>query len=149
MVITQFCRNRPQKLHQRRTKSTRKRNTPENAGNRPFAESFRVCCVFGCSLFPSKRAPKHTRKRNTPENADSVNGRLPAFLGVLRFRVLFGTCQLPKGPNRTKNSTESKFTTAKEKRYGNSKTIRIVLRGACLPRKKEAGNGTDSKKLRR
>ena len=52
---------------------------------------FRVCCVFGCSLFRSKslRAPKHTRKRNTPENADSGNGRLPAFSGVLRFRVLF------------------------------------------------------------
>ena len=31
---------------------------------------FRVRCVFGCSLFLSKRAPKHIRKRNTPEIAD-------------------------------------------------------------------------------
>ena len=51
---------------------------------------FRVCRLFGCFLFPSKRAPKHTRKRNIPENADSGNGRAPAFSGVLRFRVLFG-----------------------------------------------------------
>ena len=55
---------------------------------------FRVCCVFGCSLFPSKRAPKHTRKRNTPENADFRNGLFSAFSGVLRFRVLFGACQV-------------------------------------------------------
>ena len=84
---------------QRRTKSTRKRNTPENAGNRPFPESAfsGALCVFGCSLFPSKRAPKSTRKRNTPENADSGNGWLPALSGVLRFRVLFGACQLIKG----------------------------------------------------
>ena len=34
----------------------------------------------------------------------------------------------PKGPFRTKNSTESKFTTARKKRYGNSKTLRIVPR---------------------
>ena len=54
---------------------------------------FRVCCVFGCSLFPSNRAPKHTRKRNTPENADSRNGQALAFSGVLRFRVCFGACQ--------------------------------------------------------
>ena len=54
---------------------------------------FWVCCVFGCSLFPSKRAPKHTRKRNAPENADFWNGLFSAFSGVLRFRVLFGACQ--------------------------------------------------------
>ena len=54
---------------------------------------FRVCCVFGCSLFSSKGAPKHTRKRNTPKNADSRNGPLPAFSSVLRFRVCFGACQ--------------------------------------------------------
>ena len=48
---------------------------------------FRVCCVFWCSLFASKRAPKHTRKRNTPEMADLGNGELVVFSGVLRFRV--------------------------------------------------------------
>ena len=40
---------------------------------------FRVCCVFGCSLFPSKRAPKHTRKRNTLENTDFQSGQFSAF----------------------------------------------------------------------
>ena len=35
------------------------------------------------------QAPKSTRKRDTPENADSRNGQVPAFSGVLRFRVLF------------------------------------------------------------
>ena len=57
-------------LFQRRTKSTRKRNTPENAGHRPFPESaflgvlrFRVC--FGALLEGNKEHPKtqHTRKR--------------------------------------------------------------------------------------
>ena len=78
----------------------REQKAPENATHpktqvidRFQNQRFRVCCVFGCSLFPSKRAPKHTRKRNTPENADSGNGRLLAFSGVLRFRVLFGACQ--------------------------------------------------------
>ena len=35
-----------------------------------------------------------------------------------------------KGPFRTKNSTESKFTSARTKRYGNSKALRRVLRSA-------------------
>ena len=56
---------------------------------------------------------------------------------------------LLKGPVRTKNSTESKFTTAREKRYGNSKTLRIVLRSASFSRKKRQENGTDTEKLRR
>ena len=49
----------------------------------------RVCCVFGCSLFPSKRAPKHTRKRNTPEIADSGNDQVLAFSGVFAFLGVF------------------------------------------------------------
>ena len=55
---------------------------------------------------------------------------------------------LPKGPFRTKNSTESKFTTASKKRYGNSKTLQRVLRSACFSRKKKQENGTESEKLR-
>ena len=51
----------------------------------------------------------------------------------------------PKGPFRTKNSTESKF---RKKRYGNSKTLRMVLRSACFSREKWQENGTDSKTLR-
>ena len=57
--------------------------------------------------------------------------------------------RVPKGPFRTKNSTESKFTTARKKRYGNSKTLRIVLRSACFSMKKRQKNGMDSKRLRR
>ena len=51
---------------------------------------FRVCCVFGCSLFPSKGGAKtHPKTRHTPEHAASRNGPSPAFSGVLRFRVCF------------------------------------------------------------
>ena len=58
----------PEELYE--PKSTRKRNTPENAGNRPFPESafsgvlrFRV--LFGALLEGNKEHPKtqHTRKR--------------------------------------------------------------------------------------
>ena len=55
----------------------------------------------------------------------------------------------PKGPFRTKNSTESKFAMARKKRYGNSKTLRIVLRSACFSGKKRQEIGTDTGKLRR
>ena len=55
---------------------------------------------------------------------------------------------IPKGPFRTKNSTASKFTAAREKCYGKSKTLRRVLRSACFSRKKRQENGTESKKLR-
>ena len=52
------------------------------------------CVVFsGALLFCPKRAPKHTGKRNTPEISDAGKGRLPAFSGVLRFRVCFGSCE--------------------------------------------------------
>ena len=59
-----------------------------------------------------------------------------------------GWILLPKGPFRTKNSTESKFTTARKIRYGSSKTLRRVLRSACFSRRKRQKNGTDSEKLR-
>ena len=51
-----------------------------------------------------------------------------------------------KRPFRTKNRTESKFTTARQKRCGKSKTLRRVLRSACFSWKKRQENGTDSKK---
>ena len=46
------------------------------------------------------------------------------------FSVIFVVFRfsLPKGPFRTKNSTESKFTTARKIRYGSSKTLRRVLK---------------------
>ena len=49
---------------------------------------------------------------------------------IARLTGFIKGCQMPKGPFRTKNGTESKFTTAREKRYGNSKTLRRVLRSA-------------------
>ena len=47
-----------------------------------------------------------------------------------------------------KQSTESKFTTERKNRYGDSKTVQRVLRNACffLSRKKRHENGSDSKK---
>ena len=98
---------------QRRTKSTRKRSTPESAGSRPFPESaFSGVLRFRVLFVPlsSQRAPKSTRKRNTPENADYGNGRLPAALsGVLRFRVLFGACQIGTGQMSEKRLILLKF----------------------------------------
>ena len=69
---------------QRRTKSTRKRNTPENAGNRPFPESafsgvlrFRV--LFVSPLRGRQRTPENA---NTPENADSGKRSITCVFGV-------------------------------------------------------------------
>ena len=60
---------------------------------------------------------------------------------VVAVSVVTVSCQggkffVPKGPFRAKNSTESKFTTARKIRYGSSKTIRRVLRSACPSRKR-------------
>ena len=75
-----------QLLGQRRTKSTRKRNTPENADNRLFRESaFSGVVRFGCSLFSSKRAPKHTQKPNTPENARVWEQSITCVFGCVAF----------------------------------------------------------------
>ena len=47
-------------------------------------------CYISTSLTLALRAGQRApAKCNTPENATSRNGRLPAFSGVLRFRVLF------------------------------------------------------------
>ena len=40
------------------------------------------------------------------------------------------TVEVPKGPSRTKNSTESKFATGRRNRYGDRKTLRRALRSA-------------------
>ena len=78
------------RYHQRRTKSTRKRNTPENAGNRLFPESafsgvlrFRVC--FGALLEGNKEHPKtqHTRKRRFWEQSITCVFGCVAFSGAL------------------------------------------------------------------
>ena len=42
---------------------------------------FRVCCVFGWSLFPSKRATKPIRKCNTADNTDLQNGQFSVLSG--------------------------------------------------------------------
>ena len=85
---------------QRRTKSTRKRNTPQNAGNRPFPE-FRV---FGCVAFSgalcsplnggAKTHPKtqNTRKRRFWKRSITCVFGCVAFSGALwrlpRFKTL-------------------------------------------------------------
>ena len=85
--------------NQRRTKSTRKRNTPENAGNRPLPESafsgvlrFRVC--FGALLEGSKTQAKkqHTRKRRFWERS------VTCIFGCEAFSALFGACQTKIAP---------------------------------------------------
>ena len=72
-------------LGQRRTKSTRKRNTPENAGHRPFPQSaFSGVCVFGALCSP-------------PENATHPKTQILGTVGYLRFRVccVFGCFLAP------------------------------------------------------
>ena len=70
-------------------KSTRKRNKPKNAGNRPFPESglsgvlrFRVC--FGALLEGNKEHPKtqHTRKRRFWEQSITCVFGCAAFSGA-------------------------------------------------------------------
>ena len=106
-LFTPIARGNSQKqkliLHPK-TFLRREQRAPENATHpktqvvdRSENLRFRVCCVFGCSLFPSKRAPKthpktqHTRKRRFSERS------MTCVSGVLRFRVLFGACQVLAG----------------------------------------------------
>ena len=56
--------------------------------------------------------------------------------------------ELPKGPSRTKNTTESEFRYGEKIRYGRSKTLRRGLINACFSRQKRQENGTESEKLR-
>ena len=51
-------------------------------------------------------------------------------LGITFVRVSWGYCAIPKGPSRTRNTTESEF------RYG---TLRRGLRNACFFLGKRAG----------
>ena len=76
-------------LHWQAPKSTRKRNTRENAGSRPFPESafsgvlrFRVC--FGALLEGNKEHPKtqHTRKRRFWERSITCVFGCVAFSGA-------------------------------------------------------------------
>ena len=55
---------------------------------------------------------------------------------------------MPKGPSRTKNTTESEFRYGEKIRCGNSKTLRTGLRDACFSMQKRQENGTESEKLR-
>ena len=56
---------------------------------------------------------------------------------------------MPKGPSRTKNSTESEFRYGEKIGNGRSKTLRRGLRNACFSRTKRQENGTAYEKLRR
>ena len=49
---------------------------------------FQVCCVFGSSLFRSKRAPKHTRKRRFWERS------VTCVFGCVAFSGAFCACQI-------------------------------------------------------
>ena len=47
----------------------------------------------------------------------------------------------PKGPSRTKNSTESEFRYGEKIRYGRNKTLQSGLRNACVSRQKRQDDG--------
>ena len=57
--------------------------------------------------------------------------------------------RVPKGPARTKKTTESEFRYGEKIEYGRSKTLRTGLRSDCFIRQKRQENGTESEKLRR
>ena len=73
----------------RRTKSTRKRNTPENADNRRFRES-----AFSgvCSLFSSKGVPTHP-KTQLPKSQILGAMDYPQFRVCCVFGCVFCACQ--------------------------------------------------------
>ena len=69
----------------------REQRAPKNATHprtQILGLRFRVCCVFGCSAFPSERAPKHTWECNTPELKSQILGTLDDFR-VIAFQVCF------------------------------------------------------------
>ena len=90
-VYTTFCQKKGILLQNwHAPKSTRKRNTPEIAGDRPFPESafsgvlrFRV--LFGALLEGKKEHPKtqHTRKRRFWERSITCVFGCVAFSGAL------------------------------------------------------------------
>ena len=59
-----------------------------------------------------------------------------------------GVAAIPKGPSRTKSTTESEFRYGEKIRYGRSKTLWRGLRSACFSRKRSQENGADTEKLR-
>ena len=89
-----------QSLFQRRTKSTRKRNTPENAGNRPFPES-----AFSGVFQKNSRRLELSISKNTPrtEGGDKVSAvsrpKVPgrfAFPGARNPRI----CSISRVPGK-------------------------------------------------
>ena len=108
---------------------------------------------------------RKTHKRNPPKSRDNpVNSlfvcvslwwfiSLPfckTKIGELMVPLL--TCHMcqnpPKGPSRTKITTESKFGTGSKIRYGHKRKLQRLLRNACFPKEKKQKNGTDNEKLR-
>ena len=85
-------------INPRRTKSTRQRDTPENAAaviGRSENLCFRMCRVFGCFLFSSKGGGR----QSTPDNATHLNRRFwewpdTCVFGCVAFRVCFGACHI-------------------------------------------------------
>ena len=57
--------------------------------------------------------------------------------------------KLPKGPSRTRNTTERQFWYREKIRHGRGKTQRRGLINACFSKQKRQENGTESEKLRR
>ena len=70
--------------------------------------------------------------REWPFHSESVFPEI----GVVPRLSSFSNLWVAKGPCRTKNSTASKLATGRKNRYGNSKTLRRVLRSACFCRER-------------
>ena len=96
---------------------------PENATHpkTQVIDRFRVCCVFGCSLFPSKRAPKHTRKRNEHPKTRVIWERSITCVFGCSFALL------PKGGAKTHPKTQRAPENA-----GNLGTVDCSLRFRVL-----------------
>ena len=102
------------------------------------------------SKTPDRRTPPPPLSAQSPHDCKALftvkrieapfrRKRLAPINSVNRSASCSENLVVPKGPFRTKNTTESEFRYGEKIRYGRSKTLRRGLRNACLSRKKEAG----------
>ena len=98
--------------------------------------------------FTHERFPAPSKNLMLEFPAAGVNRRKSAvFCENLRLGSLchLSSVPLPKEPSCTKFSTETKFGTGREIRYGASKTLRRVLRNACSSEEKSLKNCAECK----
>ena len=87
----------------------------------------------------ARRARAELLPRSSRECSLQVLSRVLSEIGGLPTMLHNGNpleSLLPKGPFRTKNTTESELRYGEQIRYGRSKTLRRGLRSACFSRKR-------------